>query len=161
MSKEQVSKIEIFRDLNQAQIDEIYSWLQRRDYPQGSDIIREGNQSHGLYMLTGGTVSIVKKSTLRKVKLTEIEAPSFFGEIGLLNNTARTAAVRAKTNVVIAYLPGLLFENKLAENNLAALRIGLSIGRLLAKRLADTSEMLAHTAILAMEPPAPPPQPKA
>ena len=154
MLKEEVEKIEIFKDLTPKQIDELYVWLQRRDFKQGSHIIEEGNLSHGLYLLTGGTVSVVKKSTMRKVKLTEIEAPSFFGEIGLMNGRARTAAVRAKTNVVIGYLPGQLFDTKLKEDNITALRISLSIGRLLSKRLADTSEMLAHTAILALDPPA-------
>ena len=146
--QEHIGKIEIFKDLSPRQIDELHLWLQRRDYPPGAEIIKEGATSHGLYLLTGGDVTVVKKSTLRKVLLSQISAPSFFGEIGLLNGRARTAAVRAKTQVVIGYLPGPLFESKLAEDNITALRISLSIGRLLSKRLADTSEMLAHTAVL-------------
>jgi CRP-like cAMP-binding protein len=148
--KEQVQRIEIFKDFSSKQIDELYSWLQRRDFKQGDDIITQGHQSNGLYLLTGGTVSVVKKGTVRKVKLTEIEAPSFFGEIGLLAGGSRTAVVRAKTNVVIAYLPGLLFDNKLADDNITALRISLSIGRLLSRRLAETTELLAQTAVLAL-----------
>jgi CRP-like cAMP-binding protein len=153
MVKNQVGKIEIFKDISAEQIDEVYTWLQCRDYPQNSDIIREGCQSHGLHMLLGGTVSIIKKCAPRKVRLTEITAPSFFGEIGLLNKRARTATVRAKTNVIIAYLPGMLFANKLAENNIAALRICQNLARLLAERLADTTELLAQTAVLSMNPP--------
>jgi CRP-like cAMP-binding protein len=150
MLKEQVQKIEIFKDLTAKQIDELYSWLQRRDFKQGDDIITQGHQSNGLYLLTGGTVSVVKKGSVRKVKLTDIDAPSFFGEIGLLSGGSRTAVVRAKSNVVIAYLPGLLFDKKLSEDNITALRISLSIGRLLSRRLTETSDMLAQTAVLAL-----------
>jgi CRP-like cAMP-binding protein len=144
-----VEKIEIFKDLNPDQLNELYVWLERRDYAAGAEIIQEGRLANGVYILTGGTVSVVKTSSVRHVKLTEIKAPSFFGEIGLLNNQARTAGVRAVNSVIVGYLPGKLFSNKLAENNLTALRISLNIGRIVCKRLCDTSEMLANTAILA------------
>ena len=91
----------------------------------------------------------MKTSSIRNVKLTEINAPSFFGEIGLLNNQARTAGIRAVTNVMVGYLPGKLFTNKLADNNLTALRISLNIGRTVCKRLCATTELLANTVIIA------------
>jgi len=144
-----VEKIEIFQDLEQDQLNELYTWLERRDYLAGAEIIREGRLACGLYVLTGGTVSVVKTSSIRNVKLTEINAPSFFGEIGLLNNQARTAGIRAVTNVMVGYLPGKLFTNKLADNNLTALRISLNIGRTVCKRLCATTELLANTVIIA------------
>jgi len=149
MNKETVHEIEVFHGLTSTQIDELYTWVQRRDYKAGEEIIREGNLPEGLYMLTGGTVGVLKANTLGKVKLTDIEGPSFFGEIGLLNGQARTAAVRAETAVVVGYLPKALFDKKLAENNITALRISLNIGRILCKRLGDTSALLAGTVILA------------
>jgi CRP-like cAMP-binding protein len=149
MLEKVVEKIELFKDLDQAQLNELYTWLERRDYTAGAEIIREGRLACGMYILTGGTVSVVKTSSVRKVKLTEINAPSFFGEMGLLNNEARTAGVRAVSNVMVGYLPGKLFSNKLAENNLTALRISLNIGRTVCKRLGTTSELLANTAIIA------------
>lgn len=147
--EDNVPKIELFEDLNAEQLNELYKWLERRDYPAGAEIIQEGRLAGGMYVLTGGTVSVVKTSSVRHVKLTEITAPSFFGEIGLLNHQARSAGVRAATPVMVGYLPGKLFSNKLAENNVTALRISLNIGRIVCKRLCDTSELLANTAILA------------
>ena len=148
MLKEQVGKIEIFKDFSDKQLDELYFWLERREYDEHAEIIKEGAHAQGLYLLAGGIVSVVKRSTLRKVKLTDIVAPSFFGEIGLLNGSARTAAVRAKSKVVIGYLPRQLFEKKLQQDNITALRISLSIGRLLANRLSNTSELLVNTVML-------------
>ena len=141
-------KIEIFHELTPPQLDELYSWLERREYLAGAEIIREGRLPGGMYVLTGGNVAVVKSSKVRNVKLTEIKAPSFFGEIGLLNNQARSAGIRAVSNVIVGYLPTKLFSNKLAENNLTALRISLNIGRTVCKRLCATTELLANTVIL-------------
>lgn len=149
MLEKVVDKIELFKNLEPAQLDELYTWLERREYLAGAEIIREGRMPGGMYVLTGGTVSVVKSSSVRNVKLTEISAPSFFGEIGLLNNQARSAGIRAVSNVIVGYLPTKLFNNKLTENNLTALRISLNIGRTVCKRLCATTELLANTVILA------------
>jgi len=117
-----LEKFEIFKGLSQAQVDELYVWLQRRDFHAGDHIFEEGQQTNGLYLLTGGTVSVVKKSTYGKVKLTEIKAPSFFGEMGLLAGGLRTAGVRAVTPVVAGFLPCEVFERKLADSNMTAAR---------------------------------------
>jgi putative ABC transport system ATP-binding protein len=145
-----LEKFEIFKGLSQSQVDELYVWLQRRDFHAGDHIFEEGQQTNGLYLLTGGTVSVVKKSTYGKVKLTEIKAPSFFGEMGLLAGGLRTAGVRAVTPVVAGFLPCEVFERKLADSNMTALRIGVNIGRILCLRLGDTSGLLAtQTALIA------------
>jgi CRP-like cAMP-binding protein len=149
MNKDEVHKIEIFAGLTPAQVDEMYTWMQLRDFHAGTEIIKAGNLPNGLYVLTGGKVAVLKTSEMGKVKLTDISAPSFFGEIGLLNGNARTACVRAETPVVVGYLPKQLFDTKLAENNLTALRISLNIGRILCTRLCNTSDLLASTALLA------------
>jgi len=151
MNKEMVNKIEIFTGLAPAQIDELYTWVQRRDFQAGVEIIKEGNLPNGLYLLTGGKVAVLKTNEFGKIKLTEISAPSFFGEIGLLNGHTRTACVRAEGAVCVGYLPKQLFDEKLAVNNLTALRISLNIGRILCKRLCDTSTLLASTALLAAQ----------
>lgn len=149
MLEQVVEKIELFKDLTYDQRDELYGWLDRRNYSAGTEIIREGRLADGMYVLSGGKVAVVKTSSVRNVKLTEIDAPSFFGEIGLLNNQARSAGIRAVTNVMVGYLPGKLFSSKLADNNLTALRISLNIGRIVCRRLCTTTEMLANTAVIA------------
>jgi CRP-like cAMP-binding protein len=139
-----LEKFEIFKGLTPQQIDELYVWLQRRDYQAGAHIFEEGQATNGLYLLTGGTVSVVKKATYGKVKLVEIKAPSFFGEMGLLAGGLRSAGVRAVTPVVAGFLPCELFQRKMEENNLTALRIAVNIGRLLCARLGDTTGLLAN-----------------
>jgi CRP-like cAMP-binding protein len=150
MFEQAVKEIEIFKGLTPKQVNELFSWLQRREYAAGTVIFKENRLPNGLYVLVGGTVSVLKETGSGRLKLTEIEAPSFFGEMGLLNGKQRTAAVRAQTNVISGLLATELFVRKLEENNLTALRIALNVGRLLAKRLGDTSNKLTtQTALIA------------
>jgi CRP/FNR family transcriptional regulator, cyclic AMP receptor protein len=145
-----VKKVDVFKGLDKFQIAELNSWLQRRDYGAGTEIFKEGQLPDGLYVLCSGVVSVVKASSYGKFKLAEVDAPSFFGEMGLLNAAERSAAIRAQTQVVVGLLPSHLFESKLAANNLTALRIALNIGRMLSARLRDTNKKLAsQTAIMA------------
>jgi CRP-like cAMP-binding protein len=96
-----------------------------------------------LYLLTDGSVAVLKGSDYGKMKLTEIQAPNFFGEMGLLSGKARSAGIRAQTQVLTGFLPTELFAAKLRSDNLTALRIGINLGRILSDRLSETNVKLA------------------
>jgi CRP-like cAMP-binding protein len=147
LSKDRVERLAIFKELTSEQIDELFYWVQRRDYAPGATVIKEGRQPSGLFILMGGTVSVVKSSKFGKVKLTEISAPSILGEVGLLTGQPRSARVRAQTPVMVGFIPAPLFKNKLAENNVTALRLCLNMARILCKRLAETSDMLCSAGL--------------
>ncbi len=150
MYEEAVKQVEIFKDLSALQLKELYSWLERRDFPEGTMIFKEGQLPNGLYLLTEGSVTVLKGSDYGKMKLSDIEAPSFFGEMGLLNGKQRSAGIRASSNVITGFLPADLFATKLRGDNLTALRIGINLGRILCSRLSDTSTKLAKkSAIMA------------
>jgi len=148
MFQDAVKQVEIFKDLTAAQLKELYSWLQRRDFPEGTLIFKEGQAPNGLYLLTEGSVAVLKGSDYGRMKLTEIQAPSFVGEMGLLSGKARTAGIRAQTQVVAGFLPSDLFAAKLKSDNLTALRIGINLGRILCTRLSDTSTKLVRKAAI-------------
>lgn len=145
--KEKLEKLAIFKDLTSKQIDELFVWVQRRDYAAGDTIIKEGRVASGLFILIGGTVSVVKASNYGKIRLAEITAPSIFGEIGLLSGSARTARIRALTPVCVGFIPAPIFKAKLAARNVTALCLCLNIARLLCKRLDETSDLLSNAGL--------------
>lgn len=150
MYEQAVKQVEIFQGLTASQLKELYSWLERRDFGEGTTIFKEGQLPNGLYLLTEGSVTVLKGSDYGRMKLSEIHAPSFFGEMGLLNGKQRSAGIRATSNVITGFLPADLFATKLRADNLTALRIGINLGRILCQRLSDTSTRLAKkSAIMA------------
>jgi CRP/FNR family cyclic AMP-dependent transcriptional regulator len=150
MIENTVAKIDIFKDLNKWQIDELMSWMQRKEYGAGEEIFSEGQLPDGLYLLCQGRVAVSKSSSAGKMRLADIEAPSFFGEMGLLNSAERSAGIKAVNRVLCGLLASDLFEAKLKAHNLTAHMIALNIGRLVSARLRDTNKKLAtQTAIMA------------
>ncbi len=143
MLERTLPQIDIFQGLRPEQITELCGWLKPFDYAAGQQIFAEGQLPNGLYILSNGTVGVVKSSLRGKFKLASVEAPSFFGEMGLLENAERSAGIVAKTNVSVSLLPADLFVSKLNANNLTALRIAVNVGRLVSRRLRDMNKKMA------------------
>jgi len=142
--KDVLPEIPVFEGLNRQQIDELSSWLQRREYAEGQPIIKEGDPPDGLYVLAKGTVEVIKDTPSCTLTIAELQAPSVFGEMGLLNaEEERSAGVRAKTQVIAGFLPAKVFAAKLAADNLAALHTAVNLGRIASQRLRSTTRKLA------------------
>jgi len=68
-------------------------------------------------------------------RLNELTAPDYFGEIGLIKATNRTATVSATTDCVLWRIPGARFLEVVAPEG----RLGSSLAGVLATRLAGTA----------------------
>ena len=151
MIDEVLSEIPVFQNLEKPQLYELNSWLTRTDFPAGAVILKEGEPTIGLYVLMKGDVDVHRNSPGRETHVATLQAPSVFGEMGVLISEPRTAGVTALTAVTLGFLASEFFEVKLAENNLIALRIALNLGRIACQRLrlttrklTDITEMHAH-----------------
>ncbi len=101
----------------------------------GTVVISEGAQADALYVLVSGQVEVVsegeRSSGPQHIRF--MEAPAYFGEIGLIKHIPRTATVRAIDESVLWRIEGSTF--------LAALNVGTPSQLLLqgmAGRLATT-----------------------
>jgi predicted MFS family arabinose efflux permease len=66
--------------------------------PAGTDLIVEGEPADAMYVLAQGTVDVVAGGPEPEARhLASLEAPSYVGEIGLLERVPRTATVRTTT----------------------------------------------------------------
>ena len=149
MYEKTASQVEIFQGLDKRQIDELYSWMERRDFSANTEILAEGDVPNGLFMLCEGRVTVTKASARGRFKLDEIPAPSFFGEVALLDPAVRSASVKALTQVTTGFLSSEIFDAKIRAQNLTALLIALNLGRMLCKRFrAVTSTLAVKTAAI-------------
>lgn len=91
-----------------------------RAYRPGEIIIREGDPANRFYVVARGAVDVLRGSgTGSQHTLARIEAGEYFGEIGLLHNTARTATVRAvaEDDVLIMELDRQQFAELIASSS--------------------------------------------
>lgn len=68
----------------------------RRTYQPGEVIVRQGDTATALYLVLRGRVEINRESDGAVVRLGEQGPGTFFGELALIEEHARTASVTAK-----------------------------------------------------------------
>ncbi|KAI8808956.1 cyclic nucleotide-binding-like protein [Cladochytrium replicatum] len=92
---------------------DICSSMSLRHYQPGDVVVREGDMARAMFFVVKGTVTVISGDG--EITFAELSAGSFFGEIGILFNIARTATVSSKTKCVLAALTADTFQKRLAQ----------------------------------------------
>jgi small-conductance mechanosensitive channel len=96
-----IESVDLFKSLTAEERAFVAEHLQFAPFAAGETCTKQGAVAHWLYVLTSGKVEVrrhVEGGTLAKT-LATIEAPGFFGEMGLMAGEPRTADVVAATDV--------------------------------------------------------------
>ena len=91
----QLSQVPLLADLDPKVRRRLSEQGKRRTYAPGEYVVREGEPASALYIMLRGRVSVEHDHDGQAEVLTEIVPFAFFGEVALLDNTHRTASVRA------------------------------------------------------------------
>jgi CRP-like cAMP-binding protein len=91
----------LFRVLGRKDRRELIERFRARDVRRTDVIIRDGEQTDGLYVVLSGEVEVHKQNQL----LTRLKEGDLFGEISLLQKTPATATVSASRHTTILRLP--------------------------------------------------------
>ncbi len=107
-------------------------------YEPGTDIVCEGSGGDGFFIIESGQVVVHKDLEGEMVELARLEPGDFFGEIALLDDTPRSASVRADTQVSVLEISRWGFKRLLSENP----DIALTVMQTLSRRLRDTDQKM-------------------
>ena len=94
-ARQLLDRIPLFEPLTPDERDRLAPRLIHRPYSDGEVITRQGSVAHGLYLVCGGAVRVVQRVDGSDVQLAILQAPTLFGEMGLVTGEARTATVSA------------------------------------------------------------------
>ena len=94
-----------------------------KTFADGEYIFREGESAAYAYVIKSGTVEITKHRTAGAQVLAELEAPTIFGEMALIDGNPRSAGARASTNAVGTEVTAEAFVKYLKQNPESAVRI--------------------------------------
>lgn len=90
--------------------------LERKVFPAGQSIFREGDQGNVAYIIQEGTVEIVKnKDSSKEVVLGSIGKGGIFGEMALIDEQPRMASARAVEMTTVFVVTRMAFEAKLSK----------------------------------------------
>lgn len=89
--------VPLFADLSDEDLSAICENAIEVDIKSGELLFAEGDPGDKAYIIEDGVVEIIKKSGGRDVLLAVRESGSVIGEMGLLDESPRTASIRART----------------------------------------------------------------
>ena len=134
-----LSQIELFAPMTAEERRALASELADCHYVRNDVISRRGDVADSLYVLAQGQVAIYGEADGGpRPRLATLEAPAYFGEMGLLTGQARTATVIAEADVLCYRLDKSGFDTILRAR--PELVDGLS--RVVAKRQAENDATL-------------------
>jgi len=89
-----LSKVELLSELNLQELDELASDFEWDEYPEGSEIVQQGQQRQRFYVLTEGkAAALVYKKDHNIVQVDDFRPGGYFGEIGLITGKPAKSSV--------------------------------------------------------------------
>lgn len=139
---EVMSSIPVFENVPSAGLKIIRSLCHVRYYKEDEHIFRKGEPGVGMYIIMEGAVEIYENRDESKTILAELEDGDFFGELALLDDSARAASSRAAgySRMLGFFRPDLL--SLMKRNPRLSTIILHNIARLTGKKLVQTNNML-------------------
>ncbi|MBI3915298.1 MAG: cyclic nucleotide-binding domain-containing protein [Chloroflexi bacterium] len=138
MSIEFLRRLQLFKELKDADLAELYKSAEELAYAPGQIIMEEGSPPDALYVILDGDVEILKQSGGQNVSIAVRRAGEVLGELSLLAQTPRTASVRALVPSQILKISAQSFKHLLACSPSAPLAMMHTI----MERLRNTESML-------------------
>jgi thioredoxin reductase (NADPH) len=107
--------------------------MKLRRFLAGQTIIREGDPADSFFILTRGTASVRQNGPDGEREISTLKPGDFFGEIGLLSGTVRSATVRATAPAEVLELDTEGFRELVESSQATKERVESSMEQRLAK----------------------------
>lgn len=132
---EVLKNIPIFEDLSNREIQNIARIAYQRRYTEDEIVIHEGQNAAGMYIVMDGKVEVTREledGTL--LRLATLADGEFFGDVGLLDSSPRTATVTASSDsrIIGFFRPELL--GLMDSNPKLASKVIFKLAQILAAR---------------------------
>ena len=143
---EALSKIDLFKPLNDQERLLLSAELVNAPFVKGETLIRQGDEDHSIYIITAGEVEV--RVTVDDVtrKVAALGKGSFFGEMAMMTGKARTSTVVAATDVACYRLGPECLRDIIKSRP----EIAEQISRVLAARKVELDDVLEEANAEAM-----------
>ena len=138
MSKDQLRRFPLFSTLTEAELEDICRGCEPLAFRAGEYLIRQGDEPDGAFLLTGGKVDVVTALPGGgESHLATMMAGSLIGETAFLDDSLRTASVRAAEEATTVFLGQRFLQGSLAQGNASGFKVFRAILDLVAERIEN------------------------
>ncbi|MBI2620100.1 MAG: cyclic nucleotide-binding domain-containing protein [Ignavibacteriales bacterium] len=143
-TQELLSRVPAFAHLTFRELKEVAAIVHKREYRAGEPVFYQGDPGLGMYIVQEGTVSIAlaDKDNAQK-ELVVLSEGDFFGELGLLDESPRSASAICKTECLLIgfFRPDLL--DLIERKPSLGIKIVLKLAEIVGERLRKTDKELS------------------
>ena len=101
-------------------------------YEDGELVFREGDVADAVFVILEGEAEIVVETRTGNLRVGMLGKDELFGELALINNTQRSATIRARGHLQVLRIAGDMFLKLLADSP----EVALAVMRQLSQKLA-------------------------
>ena len=140
-----IRRVPLFANLTQEQVEDLAVNVSKRKIKKGEDVVRQGQNSHALFLILSGRAHVVMTDNKGKeVILATLKAGDYIGEMSLIDNEPHSATVRAEVQTDVLVLGRAEFARCLPENS----SLSYAIMRGLVTRLRSADRQIESLALL-------------
>jgi len=130
--------------LDSADIARIKQACEEVRVSQGEDLIEKGESSVDLYIVNSGTFKVYDDTLGEDFVHAILEKGSVFGEMSFIDDTPRSASVKAISDGILLRMGRMEFDNLLASNPDTAMLFIFTLARICTQRLRDVNLALRN-----------------
>lgn len=90
-----LQRVPLFSDLDRKELERIAASMKERTFSAGDTVTSEGSSGVGFFVIESGTAVV----TIGGAERRRLGAGDYFGEVALLNESARTATITAESDL--------------------------------------------------------------
>ncbi|MHB1323181.1 MAG: Crp/Fnr family transcriptional regulator [Coriobacteriia bacterium] len=137
----------VFSRMEQHDLESLAAVMSFREYPKGSFVVTRNDTSTLLFLLVAGRVKVsVASPEGKELALSYLEAPSYFGEMGVVDAAPRSADVIATTDIEVLIVEGKDLATVFRIQPEAAIALVSTLTRRLRELVARLEGMAFHDA---------------
>jgi CRP-like cAMP-binding protein len=134
-------QVPLFNELGDPDLRRVTKLLHVRQYAANEVVFREGQTGAGMYIIQRGEVEIcLQKADGTEIRLVTLRAGQFFGELALLESTARSASSVARQPSVLLGLFQSDLEHLVARDSRLGAKVLWNLARMTGARLRELSD---------------------
>ena len=138
-----LKKVPLFAEFSDEDLTAIASLMQSRRYAKHAVLVYEGDPGDALFIVINGNVAVTRVSNDGKETILSIlKEGDFFGEMGVLDASPRSATIKALRDAEVAILARKDFLDLLGKNT----QMCLSLVGALSTRLRATNQAIQANA---------------
>ncbi len=145
--KEFLKQVQLFKELNDSQLDVVCDKVRLENYPAKSFLFSENNIRKNLFLIYNGEVELFKRTPYGVEKRLSIFSKyDFLGEGALMDDSPHSTSARATKDSEIFILDRDNFKKIMNEQNETALAILSSIGKVISRRMSAANTRVINIA---------------